>query len=64
MHDILYNYQFSFRKHHSTILALIDVAEDQKLNGLLLFVDKCYLFIYYLFIYLFIYYYLLFIYLK
>ena len=28
MHDILYNYQFGFRKHHSTTLAMIDVVED------------------------------------
>jgi len=28
MNNILYDYQFGFRKHHSTTLALIDVVED------------------------------------
>ena len=28
MHNILYDYQFGFRKYHSTTLAVIDVVED------------------------------------
>ena len=27
-HSILYNYQFGFRRHHSTVLALIELTDS------------------------------------